>query len=453
MTVRALVVSHAYPRTSNPWHGSFVHRWNLALRAAGVDVHVLQLTDWSPPWPIAAIDPYWREAHRQRRDLRDECDGIPVHHPLVFTPRPSRLFPRDPWESQSDALVRYCRRDPRLRSAHVVIGHFLVPDGYHALRLGAALGLPVVGMAWGDDVHAWPERFPTWKETLRAVLEGIDVAVACSRRLADDANAWIVNPREDWRIIYAGVDLERFRPSSNRMEMRQRVIPQLNGIIPEGARILAMVGQRAVAKGYLDLLDAWARATSGETGWHLVMAGVDRGDVNVDVEVRTRGLAGRAHWIGPVAAIDQLMQASDAFVLPSHNEGLSLSVVEALATGLPVVTTNVGGHAEVITSPSEGWLLPPGNVERLADALQQVFRLSDSERMQRAVAARQAAARLGTSTENANRFAQLVLESARHPERLAQRTLDARARKPLAVPQPAPHTHHMPRAARGGDSA
>lgn len=412
MSPRALIVSHAYPRISNPWHGSFVHRWNLGLRDAGVDVHVLQMADWSPPWPLAAVDPYWREARRQRQDLRDECDGIPVHHPLVFTPRPSRVFPRDPWETQSDALVRYCQRHPHLKSADVVVAHFMVPDGYHALRLGAALDLPVVGMAWGDDVHAWPQNFPTWREHLEAALRGIDVAVACSRRLADDANGWMSAPRDDWRIIYAGVDLERFRASSTKAEMRQRVMPGLRARIPVNGKILTVIGRRVVAKGYLDLLDAWQRMSDAAVDWHLVMAGVDRGDVDIHAEVRRRGLEGRAHWLGPVAEIDCLLQASDAFTLPSHNEGLSLSVVEALATGLPVVTTNVGGHAEVIRDPVEGWLLPAGDVDALVDAFRQVFALSDEERHRRAIAARQAAARLGSSRENAGRFAQLVIETA-----------------------------------------
>ena len=453
MSVRALVVSHAYPRRSNPWHGSFIHRWNLGLRAAGVDVHVLQMADWSPPWPIAAIDPYWREAHRQRRDLRDECDGVPIHHPVAFTPRPSRLFPRDPWESQSDAIVRYCRRDSRLRTADVVIGHFLVPDGYHALRLGGALGLPVVGMAWGDDVHAWPERFPTWREHLQAVLEGLDVVVACSRRLAEDANAWIVRPREDWRIIYAGVDLDRFRPSSNRGDMRRLVVPQLVDRIPATARVLTMVGQRVVAKGYLDLLDAWGRTSGDAPDWHLVMAGVDRGDVDVAGEIQRRGLEPRAHWVGPVAAIDQLLQGSDAFVLPSHNEGLSLSVVEALATGLPVVTTNVGGHAEVITTPLEGWLLRAGDVDALTVALREVFTLSESERAQRAAAARAAAARLGGSTENAARFAQVVIDSAQRRDASGRDTLPARSRRSIAISEGVASPQNVPRAARGGDLA
>lgn len=408
--MRALVVSHAYPRISNPWHGGFIHRLNIGLRDAGFDVHVLQLADWSPPWPIAAVDASWREAWSHRRDLRDECDDIPIHHPLVFTPRPSRFFRRDPWESQSEALVRYCWRDQNLRSADVVVGHFMVPDGYHASRLGAALQRPVVGMVWGDDVHAWPERRADWREHLEIVLKGIDVPVACSQRLADDANAWLSVPRDDWRIVYAGVDLVRFRPSSDRSDARRRMIPTLVDRVPNRGKILLMLAQRAAAKGYLDLLDAWARLHSEATDWHLVMAGTDRGDIDIEAQVRARRLEGRAHWIGPVPDVAPVLQASDAFVLPSHNEGLSLSVIEAMATGLPVVTTNVGGHAEIITSPLEGWLIEPRNVEQLVCALREVVSLSSSERASRSTAARQAAARLGTAAENAARFAQIVRE-------------------------------------------
>ncbi|MGQ0713218.1 MAG: glycosyltransferase [Gemmatimonadaceae bacterium] len=415
MNIRALVVSHAYPRHSTPWHGSFVHRWNLGLRAMGIEVHVFQLADWSPSWPFAAIDASWREAYEWRRDLHDDRDGIPIHHPLVFYPRPHRLFPRDPWEVQSRTLVRYCQRDARLRSADVVVGHFMVPDGYHALRLGEALGIPVVAVAWGDDVHAWPERLPTWRQHLQAVLKSINAPVACSQRLADDANRWLPSPRMDWKVIYGGVDLERFRPCAQSVQMRRDALPALAERLDDRSKVLLILGQRIIAKGYLELLDAWQRVYAGAPDWHLVMAGVDRGDVDVGAEIETRGLQRRAHWIGPVSDTAVILQASDAFVLPSHNEGLSLSVLEALATGLPVITTNVGGHAEVIRGPLEGWLIDPRNVEQLVGALRELVSLTEAEREQRSTAARRAAARIGTPRENAERFGQLLRESVSRP--------------------------------------
>ena len=408
--MRALVVSHAYPRRSNAWHGGFVHRLNLGLRDCGVDVHVLQLADWSPPWPVAAIDANWREAWTRRRDLRDECDGIPIHHPLVFTPRPHRLFPRDSWECQTSALIEFCRRDRRLTSADVVVGHFMVPDGYHALRLGEALHVPVVGVAWGDDVHAWPERLPGWREHLEAVLTRIDVPVACARRIADDGNAWLSQARDDWRVIYAGVDLDRHQPVADRSAARQRAMPMLSQDVAARGKILLMLAQRVVAKGYLDLLDAWQRTHQDAPDWHLVMGGSDQGDIDVEAEIRSRGLEARAHWIGPVSDVALMLQASDAFALPSHNEGLSLSVIEAMATGLPVIATNVGGHAEIIGDPLEGWLVEPRNVDQLSSALLEVCSLSASERARRAVAARRAAARVGTPRENAERFARMLEE-------------------------------------------
>src|SRR5688572_12337988 len=404
MSLRALVVSHAYPRISNPWHGLFVHRWNQGLLRAGIDVEVLQLSHWSPPWPLSALDSAWREAHAFRRDLRDELDEIPIHHPRVFHPRPSRLFVRDPWEMESQALVSYSQRDRRLRTADVVIGHFLVPDGYHALQLGRALQRPVIGVAWGDDVHAWPERLPGWRERLTSVLDGIDIPVACSRRLAEDANIWMARPRDDWEVIYAGIDLDRFRAPQNRVDMKRQVFGES---VPANAKVLLMVGQRVIAKGYIELLDAWQRLEAAAPDWHLVMAGVNRGDVDVIGESARRRLT-RTHWVGEVADLASMLQASDGFVLPSHNEGLSLSVVEALATGLPVVTTDVGGHVEVLRSAAEGWLIPPRDVDALATALQALIALSAEERAARAVTARGAAEQFGSALHNAARLAELV---------------------------------------------
>ena len=401
--LRLLVVSHAYPRKSVTSHGSFIHKWNVGLRDCGIDVTVLQLAQWSPPWPVSEIDRSWRDGRRERADMVDELDGIPIHHPSVFSPRPSRLFPADPWDREARTLISYCRA--RLGPADAVIGHFMVPDGYHAMRLGEALGVPTAAVAWGDDVHAWPAERPYWRQRLGEVLRGIDAPVACSRRLADDANQWLDVSRDDWQIVYGGVDHTKFRPPADKIAARHasQLPPELR---MSTAKLLLTLGPPIRAKGYLDLLDAWSVVAPAATDWQLVMGGVASAELDIAAEVRTRGLEGRAHWIGlqPAHTVASLLQACDAFVLASHNEGLSLSVLEAMATGLPTIATDVGGHAEVITSPAEGWLVPARDVGALTESLRELTSSAEA-RASRAEAGRRAALRIGTPAENAARLA------------------------------------------------
>jgi len=96
-------------------------------------------------------------------------------------------------------------------------------------------------------------------------------------------------------------------------------------------------------------------------------------------------------------------------VLPSHNEGLSLSVLEAMASGLPTITTNVGGHAEVMRTSGDGWLIPPQAPAALERALAELM-TNEDERRNRGANARRAAERIGSPLDNARKLAG-ILES------------------------------------------
>lgn len=402
-------------------HGIFIHRLHRALLAAGHEVDVMQSGDWAPPWPVCELHGAWRAGRREQASFLDEVDGVRLHHPLVVHPRPSRFFGDDPWDRRSRALVAYARRRLARRRFDVVLAHFLVPDGYHALAVGRALGVPVVAMAWGDDVHAWPERSADWAARLRRVLREANGLVACSERMARDANAWLSGPRDDWRVVYGGVDLERFGIADDRESARRRVLPPVvaDRISPD-VHVALVLAQACVAKGYRELLESWARLSPSHVDWHLVMAGGATGDFDVAQELEHRGLAARAHWLGPQppTRIPDLLHAADAFVLPSHNEGLSLSLLEAMASGLPSVATDVGGHAEVIRDESEGWLIPARDTDALTIALAQM--MSDAaERRRRGANARRAAERIGTPEANAHRLV-AALEHARTGHRVGR---------------------------------
>jgi glycosyltransferase involved in cell wall biosynthesis len=418
--LRVLAVSHAYPRRRHSSHGIFIHRLHRAMREQGIHVDVLQMGEWTPPRPLSDFYRPWREEKKRQEDLLDELDGIRIHHPLVFTPRPSRFFSMDSWSRASRALARYCSRQDQLASADVVLAHFMVPDGVHALEVGDALGIPVAALAWGDDVHAWPANSVAWRDRLVQVLERVDLPLACSRRLASDADAWLDMPRGDWQIVYAGIALDVFAPSSERATYRASVLSAIPAVQAENVHVLFMVGQAVRAKGYLELLNAWADVAPIAKTWHLVMAGTT-GDLDIAALVAERGLESRAHWIGeqPADRMPDLMRAADAFVLPSHNEGLSISVLEALASGLPTITTDVGGHAEVIQHHDEGWLIEPRNEAQLGRALKELVTHAD-RRLKCSVGGRRAAERIGSPGINACRLAQHLDDlAARRPRQSA----------------------------------
>jgi glycosyltransferase involved in cell wall biosynthesis len=357
------------------------------------------------------------------RDMVSEVEGIPVHHPRVYLPMPSRFFPGDYWERVGRAVSGYIRRRPQLRSADLLYAHFLCHEGYAGLVAARQLGLPLVVIARGGDVHGWPARWPDRIPKLAAVLREADGLLACSRGLARDAAAWATDGlARPFEVIYNGIDTHRFSPA---LDLGQQHQARRRLGLPEERRLLLSVATPIAAKGWLDLFDAFASLDEANAQWDLVMAGPPRASDDLDLvaEARARGLGGRAHWLGclPPAKMPDLYRAAAAFVLASHNEGLSNATIEAMASGLPVIVTDVGGHSEIVDDGVNGRLVPSRQVEALAAALAEVLgHPEDATRLGRA--ARERAIRIGdhhTNAERLLRYFQSVLSARRGLRELA----------------------------------
>jgi glycosyltransferase involved in cell wall biosynthesis len=129
-------------------------------------------------------------------------------------------------------------------------------------------------------------------------------------------------------------------------------------------------------KGAFDLIRAFAALPEQDkTCAKLVLAG--NGDVQmaqqIIQELNLEAQVTVYPWLSPVDR-DALLAQADAFVLPSYNEGLPMSMLEAMAWGLPVITTPVGGIPEVITHEQNGLLVKPGNQQELVQAIQSLIK-------------------------------------------------------------------------------
>lgn len=130
---------------------------------------------------------------------------------------------------------------------------------------------------------------------------------------------------------------------------------------------LGLLGPR---KGTPELLEALASSRLRDLRWTAVIAGNGEVDAARQRAAET-GIADRVEIPGWVdaSAVASILAAADIFVLPSHNEGLPVSILEAMSAGLPVVTTPVGAIPELVLAGETGLLIPPGSASALADAL------------------------------------------------------------------------------------
>ena len=145
------------------------------------------------------------------------------------------------------------------------------------------------------------------------------------------------------------------------------------GVAPADPVRLVFLGHLSARKGVPELLEALASPALAALPWRATLAGGGPVD-EFRAQAAALGLADRVAFPGWMdqAAASALCAAADILVLPSHAEGLAMSVLEGLAHGLAVVATPVGAHAEVIEPEKSGLLTPPGDVAALAAALARV---------------------------------------------------------------------------------
>jgi glycosyltransferase involved in cell wall biosynthesis len=141
-------------------------------------------------------------------------------------------------------------------------------------------------------------------------------------------------------------------------------------------RILA-VGSLKPLKGYHDLLQALSILAGHEDAFECILAGdgPERGRLQ-ELAIRLN-LGSRVSFLGEIEDVPALMAAGDILVHPSHSEGLSNSVLEGMASGLPVVATSVGATPEYIEDDNTGFLVPPGEPELLAEKIRLLITRKD----------------------------------------------------------------------------
>jgi glycosyltransferase involved in cell wall biosynthesis len=173
-------------------------------------------------------------------------------------------------------------------------------------------------------------------------------------------------PLENMVSIPTGIDLKRYCPGDRVAQRTALGLPE--------RPTLGIVATLRKWKGHSDLLRVWARLQPRHVNWRLVIVGDGPQRENLENQVSELGLSHVVHLVGNRQDVERWMQAFDLFVLPSHgNEGVPQGVMQAMATGLPVVSTTVGAIAEAVIDGETGYLVEPGELDALESALDRLM--------------------------------------------------------------------------------
>jgi teichuronic acid biosynthesis glycosyltransferase TuaC len=354
--LKLLFISNLFPDTREPYRGLDNATLLHALRARGVEVSTIALRP-RLPWQRRE----W-EARAEDAALRSEFVGVP-YLPKMGHRWNHRLYAR--------ALRGVVARVKRERGCEVVLCSWLFPDACAVARLQGESALPLVAVAQGSDVHQYL-KIPARREVMVRELAGASAIVTRSAelgRLLEEAGF----PPAKVHPIYNGVDLRRFRPAEGGEHGAARKALGL----PAAGPVVLFVGNLLPIKNPGALLVAHARLTATPAfreAW-LVIVGGGALEGQLRGEVAGLGTAGQVIFAGRQDAdgVARAMRAADVLALSSDNEGVPNVVLEAFASGLPVVATRVGGISEVHRHDFLGKLVPPRDPVALAQALAEVL--------------------------------------------------------------------------------
>lgn len=367
--MRVLVLSHQYPKPEWPHSGIFVREQVAALRRRGVDARVLvgQESWLGPSRPIASLTALAHYLCPVRPAGWREEAGVPDQRfPAIVV---GRLGGRLRSLAYAHALARVIEAIYRDFPFELIHAHTALLDGAAAVRVKARIGVPVV-----LTEHTGPFSAITatagMRRRVRAALSGADRVLAVSGALARTMRGTLPDLDLAIDILPNGVDERLFRP---RPERRRH-----------GARAtLLWIGFLHPSKRPLLALAAFAEVAAALPDWDLRLVGEG------PLEGELHGVIARLQLEGRVrlepnmdrSRLADAMREADLLLVTSTVETFSLVTIEALSSGVPVLSTRCGGPEEILVEPWLGELSEDGVPALAANLLRNARVPFDPERI------------------------------------------------------------------------
>ncbi|MEW5989149.1 MAG: glycosyltransferase [Chloroflexota bacterium] len=363
-----------YPRFSE----TFIVNEILELERQGVDVRIYSLRKpddgrfhaslarvkagvvYAPQYPLAE----WRRVYTAHRALF-QADRRRYLSVLRYTLSRGHQYAIKRF-LQAGVIAEHLLRQP----VDAMHAHFASSAARAAMLVNRLTGIPYSFTAHAKDIfhqEVNPDSLRSKIRAARFVITVSDFNQAYLRELMGDQPGEV-------RRLYNGIDLSFFRPDAT---------------IPRQANLILAVGRLIEKKGFEDLI--WACALLAGQGLDFRCDIIGKGDLREKLRelITTLNLEDRVRLVGPKSQ-DEVLEAyrqAAVFALPcvvgsdGNRDGLPTVLLEAMATGLPVVSTNLTGVPEIISHNEDGLLVPPGDPQALAAALTQL--LSDPALRQR----------------------------------------------------------------------
>ena len=359
---RSAYLVSRYPAVTH----TFIAEEVRALRALGVEIRTAAVRA-EPEQVLSAAD----ESERRRTHylLPVAPWTLAVAHARAFARAPRaylrtlaaalrRSQPSRLWQffyfAEAMLLWRWMDREG-LRHVHVHFPNVAADVADLATAYGGA------GWTWSITLHGPTEFADPAAHRLGEKVAAATAVIVISEFTRAEVEA--CSPRAAWdklRVIHCGIDVERFAPAA--------------AAAPTGPVRLLTVAALQARKGHRDLLAALAALRADGAGTTLTLVGRGPEREALEAEVARLGLGDAVRFAGAVAHAEmhERYAQADVFVLPSHAEGVPIVLMEAMASGLPVIATRINGIPELVIDGETGLLVDPGDPAALRAAIERL---------------------------------------------------------------------------------
>lgn len=264
-------------------------------------------------------------------------------------------------------IVETVLAEHRAEPFDLIHAQYGYPPGLAAIEAGRMIGVPsIVSIQGGDGHWVGVGCCETHRAAMRTVLACANRVLIGSRSFADEVR---VNHDADvsgFTIVPGAVDTERFRPRHDW---------SAGEFIDDSAPRILYHGRVDRRKGALDLIDAFAALPHSSTPYVLQISGIGPDSEAVQERVKILDLASCVRVTGYAGyeTVPEIYRGADVFVSPTYAEGFSNTILEAMASGLPVISTRAVGVVDCVRDRENGMLVEPGSVEQLCDAMAEVL--------------------------------------------------------------------------------
>jgi len=360
---KLVVLSTLFPHSGQPNAGVFI-RERMFRVGKKLPITVVAPVPW---FPFQGLVRLIRPHFRPDAPLYEQQKGVEIFYPR-FLSVPG-LFKSLDGFFMAIGCRHIMKKLKDQKRFNIIDAHFGYPDGYAATLLGKWLSVPVCITMRGTEVpHA---SLVSRRVRLIRALRNASRIFSVSESLRQHAISLGIDG-DKITVVGNGVDTQRFYPV-DKTEARKAFA------LPLDAKVMITVGGLVERKGFHRVIEIMPALMKKIPDLHyLIIGGASaEGDWTEKLKgmVQEAGLEQRVHFLGTMSSdkLKQPLSSADVFVLSTRNEGWANVILEAMACGVPVIASDVGGNAEVVANETVGTIVPFGDSDRLKTALEQAL--------------------------------------------------------------------------------